>query len=152
MANKRKPTYWYVFTHVIWAFSDQKNVPKGQIWYSLCPQWGILMGKLVFTGFWVFWIEQIGRNWEKSQKSDFSGEISCLQGHFKVLKFDPWARFWCSLGAWWGIGICKVVSQCLLGFSRQLEGSKMTSTKICHFRAGIYRVNEALDGATEWQP
>ena len=30
-------------------------------------------------------------NWEKLRKSqsDFSGEISGLQGHFKVLKFDP---------------------------------------------------------------
>ena len=84
----------------IWAFSCLKIVPQGQIWYSLYPQGGNLMGKLVFTGLWVLWIKQIGRNWEKSQKSDFSGKISCLQGHFKVLKFDPWARFWYSLGPW----------------------------------------------------
>ena len=94
-------------------------------------------------------------NWEKvrkKSKSDFSGCISCFQGQFKVLEFDPWARFWCSLGPWWGIGICKVVSQCLFVFSRQLEGSKMTSTKKWHFCPDIHKVNEALYGGAGCHP
>ena len=136
----------------ILAFPGLKNVPKGQIWHSLCPQWGILMGKLVSTGFWVHWMKKVWKNWEKSQKIHFSGHILGPQGHFQVLKFDPGARFWCSLGLWWGIGICKVVSRCLFGFSRQLEGSKLTSTKIWHFWGEIHKVNEALDGETFCRP
>ena len=67
-------------------------------------------------------------------------------------KFDLKAQFWFSSGPWWGIGICKFVSECLFVFSRQLEGSKMTLTKKGHFSAGIYKVNEALDWATFCRP
>ena len=67
-------------------------------------------------------------------------------------KFDLKAQFWCSLSPWWGIGLCKVVSECLFVFSRQLEGSKMTSTKICHFCSDIYKVNEALNDEADWNP
>ena len=59
------------------------------------------------------------KKFDKTQKCWFSGHLHSVQGHFKVLEFDPRARFWCSLGPWWGFGICKVVSQCLLVFSRQ---------------------------------
>ena len=44
------------------------------------------------VGFYRFLSLLDRTKWEKlrkNQKSDFSGEISCLQGHFKVLKFDP---------------------------------------------------------------
>ena len=37
-------------------------------------------------------------------------------------KFDLKAQFWCSLGLWRGMGMCKCVSECLFAFSRQLEG------------------------------
>ena len=70
-----------------------------------------------------------GEKVRKKSKSDFSGLVSGFQGHFKLLKFDPRARFWSSLGPWWGIGICKVVSRCLFVFSRQLKGSKMKPTQ-----------------------
>ena len=67
-------------------------------------------------------------------------------------KFDLKARFWFSLGPWWSIGICKFVSECLFGFSRQLEGSKLSSTKIWHFCPDIHKVNGALDGEAGCHP
>ena len=50
------------------------------------------------------------KKFEKMQKCWFSGHLHSVQGHFRVLEFDPWAQFWYSLGPWWGFGICKVVS------------------------------------------
>ena len=44
------------------------------------------------VGFYRFLSLLDRTKWEKLrkyQKSDFSGKISCLQGNFKVLKFDP---------------------------------------------------------------
>ena len=108
--------------------------------------------QVYFTGFWVHCTKKNGGKVRKKSKSDFSDLVSGFQGHFKLLKFDPRTRFWSSLGPWWGIGICKVVSWCLFVFSRQLEGSKMTSTKICHFCSDIYKVNEALNDEADWNP
>ena len=92
------------------------------------------------------------KNWgkmrKKAQKLIFQAFVVILTCE----KFDLKALFWCSLGPWWGIGICKVVSECLFVFSRQLEGSKMTSTKICHFCSDIYKVNEALNDEADWNP
>ena len=122
-----------IFHGWIWPFPDLKPVPIGQKWYSLCPQWGILMGKFVPKGFWVHWTQKIGRIWEKVKNLIFRTSFQAIMVTSRLKKSDLNAQFWCSLGPWWGIGICKVVSQCLFMFSRQLEGSKMTSTKICHF-------------------
>ena len=122
-----------IFHGWIWPFPDLKPVPIGQKWYSLCPQWGILMGKFVPKGFWVHWTQKIGRIWEKVKNLIFRTSFQAIMVTSRLKKSDLNAQFWCSLAPWWGIGICKVVSQCLFMFSRQLEGSKMTSTKICHF-------------------
>ena len=88
------------------------------------------------------------KNEKKAQKLIFQAFVVILT----CKKIDLKALFWCSLGPWWGIGICKVVSECLFVFSRQLEGSKMTSTKICHFCSDIYKVNEALNDEADWNP
>ena len=127
--KSQKMDFSFNFHGWIWPFPDLKPVPIGQIWCLLCPLLGILMGKFVYTGFWVQWIQKIGRNWKKVKKLIFQAIMVTSQCE----KFDLNALFWCFLGPWWGIGICKVVSWCLFTFSRQLEGSKMTSTKICHF-------------------
>ena len=79
--------------------------------------------------------KKLGKNEKKAQKLIFQASVVILT----CKKFDLKALFWCSLGPWWGIGICKVVSECLFVFSRQLEGSKMTSTKICHFSSDSIR-------------
>ena len=110
----------------IWLFPGLKPDPIGHKWYSLCSELSIFMGKFLSTGFWVNWIQKIGKSEKKAKKLTFQA--------FMVIstckKFDLKAQFWCSLGPWWGIGICKFVSECLFGFSRQLEGSKLSSTKI----------------------
>ena len=92
--------------------------------------------------------KELGKMRKKAKKLIFQAFMVLLT--CKI--FDQKAQFWCSLGLWWGIGICKVVSECLFVFSRQLEGSKMTSTKICHFCSDIYKVNEALNDEADWNP
>ena len=92
--------------------------------------------------------KELGKMRKKAKKLIFQAFMVILT----CKKFDLKAQFWCSLGPWWGIGLCKVVSECLFVFSRQLEGSKMTSTKICHFCSDIYKVNEALNDEADWNP
>ena len=92
--------------------------------------------------------KNLGKMRKKAQKLIFQAFVVILTCE----KFDLKALFWCSLGPQWGIGICKVVFECLFVFSRQLEGSKMTSTKICHFGSDIYKVNEALNDEAYWNP
>ena len=70
----------------------------------------------------------------------------------RTKKFNLKAQFWCTMGLWWGTGICKSFSECLFVLSKQLEGSKVTSTKIWHFSPDIHKVNEAPDEATECGP
>ena len=106
------------------------------------------MGKFLSTGFWVHWIQKIGKSEKKAKKLTFQAfmVVSTCE------KFDLKAQFWCSLGPWWGIGICKFVSECLFEFSRQLEGSKLSSTQIWHFCPDIHKVNGALDGEADCHP
>ena len=80
-----------------------------------------------------------GENEKKVTKSIFHFAFQATTVSSRCKIFDLNAHFWCSLGPCWGIGICKVVSQCLFVFYRQLEGSKMTSTKICHFSSDSIR-------------
>ena len=47
------------------------------------PQWGILMGKLISTGFWVIWTEIKKKLRRKSEMIDVTGRISGLQCHFR---------------------------------------------------------------------
>ena len=70
----------------------------------------------------------------------------------RTKKFNLKAQFWCTMGLWWGTGICKFVSECLFVLSKQLEGSKVTSTKIWHFSPDIHKVNEAPEGDAGCQP
>ena len=93
-----------------------------------------------------------GKNEKKVKKLIFPTTFQAFLVTSRCKKIDLKALFWCSLGPWWGIGLCKVVSECLFVFSRQLEGSKMTSTKICHFGSDIYKVNEALNDEADWNP
>ena len=72
---------------------------------------------------------------EKLQKINFPGQIYRDWCAWEVLKSDPKVRFWCSLSSGRGFGVCQPVSKCLLRFLRQLEGSKMKSSKKCHFWA-----------------
>ena len=76
-----------------------------------------------------------GRKLKNMQKSDISGPICKDRCTWQMLKFDPKARFWCSLSLQRGFGICQDVSKCLLMFLRHLKGSKMKSSKKRHFSA-----------------
>ena len=112
-------------------FSSLKSVPSGILWCSLWSKDVGVVCQVVFKGFQVHWLpksERIGKN---AKNLIYRAIFTAFKVN-KLLKFDPWARFWCSLGPGWGIRICKVVSWCLFVFSRQLEWSKMTNTKKCH--------------------
>ena len=109
-------------------------------------------GGIGFHRFLGHWTENIEKNWEKVKKSISHALLQAIMVTSNCGKIGPNTQFWCSLGPWWGIGICKVVSRCLLVFSRPLEGSKMTLTKKGHFSEGIYKVNEAPDGAIVCRP
>ena len=67
-------------------------------------------------------------------------------------KIDLKALFQCTMDLWWGTGICEFVSECLFVLSKQLGGSKVTSTKKWHFPPDIHKVNEALDGGAWCHP
>ena len=80
---------------------------------------------------------KIWKNWKKWRNINISGNICGLWWAFEVLKCYPKARFWCSLCPGRCFGICQRVSKCLLMFLSQLKGSKMASSKKCHFSAPI---------------
>ena len=142
------PVSFNEFHGWIWPFPNLKPDPINQEWHSLCPRWGILMGQFVSTGFWGHWVQIMGGKWEKTKKMIFQAFMVTSRSK----KIDLKTRFWCSLGPWWDIGICKFVSECLFGFSRQLEGSKLSSTKIWHFCPDIHKVNGALEGEVGCHP
>ena len=114
-----------------------KTVPDDQQWCCLCPKWGILVPWLVSTGIQDHWTQKYGKSWKKWRNIDISGNICGLRWTWEVLKSYPKAQFWCSLCPRRCFGICRRVSKCLLMFLSQLKGSKMASSKKCHFSAPI---------------
>ena len=141
-----------IFHGWIWPFPDLKPVPIGQKWYSLCPQWGILMGKFVPKGFWVHWTQKIGRIWEKSQKIDFSDLISGYHGHFKVKKI--WSK--CSILVLFGplVGHWDMQS-CFSMFVHVFQATRGVKNDLdqnLSFFADIYKVNGALNGGAGCHP
>ena len=132
----------------ILAFPGLKNVPKGQIWHSLCPQWGILMGKFVSTGFWGRRIQRMGKNWEKSQKIDFSG----IPGHFEMQ--NKWSKssilvLFKSLVGHWDMQKCFPMFVCVF---QAISGVKNDLNQNTSFSLWFYKVNEALNGGAECNP
>ena len=70
--------------------------------------------------------QKVEEIWQNAKMLIFRPFAQCSRSLQSARIWSKSSIFWCSLGPWWGFGICKVVSQCLLVFSRQLEGSKMT--------------------------
>ena len=121
-----------------WPFSVLETLKWPKIkWCCKCPQEGILMCWVVFTGFQDHWVPNIGGNSKKFKNFDFSGHWPLLQNHAEDQKSSIKVQFSCSLGPRWAIGIWKNVSKCLFGFSQQLRVKKMSLIKNCHNQAGI---------------
>ena len=85
-----------------------------------------------------------GRNWVKSQKSQFSGNFQRWIRPFQGLKTVPINQNWFFFGPGRGIRICKDVSKCLLMQSRQSKGPKLGWSRKSHFPADIHKVKSHI--------
>ena len=103
------PVSFNEFHGWIWPFPNLKPDPINQEWYSLCPQWGILMGQFVSTGFWGHWILRGGKKVKKPSKNQFSVNFHGWIWPFPDLKPDPIGQKRYSLCPWWDILMCKFI-------------------------------------------
>ena len=114
--KKCKKLIFQPFQWLDMGISSLKSVPNHQIWCWICPQEGIFMCWVVFTGFQAHWLQKSGRNLKKMQKNIF--QAICLA--FNVAS-------WCQnlihepdFGALWvlgkALGYAKMFTKVCLGF------------------------------------
>ena len=141
--HMKMPSCGHIQHHIWWFGTDFRlEIASSNHWNGLKNHFFAFFKFLPLFGFQMtkYGAEYIHRKvfscaelFSQVSRSTGCQKVEEIWQNAKMLIFRPFAqcsrslqsaRIWskssilCSLGPWWGFGICKVVSQCLLVFSR----------------------------------